>query len=426
MSTALAVAGVTSVLRDLLNDGIVNHNVSGIVGSSVLVTTLPPDKVVKDNGTEATQLNLFLRHVTPNQGWRNEGLASADASGRNRLSHPPLALDLHYLISAYGAADLHAEILLGYAMQLLHEQPVIARQAIRKALQPSPDVGTTLPPALRALADSGLQDQVEQLRIMPEFLSSEDLSKFWTATLSHYRPCAAYQVSVVLIQAEDPTPLPLPVLTRGITVEPNLLPPLPNITSVVPADKQPVVHLGKTVALRGSHLLGTAPEVLLVNDRFQIEEPLTPDPGGNATQMLFTIPVGRAADFPAGIYRVSARLTLAGDVDPRETNQVALMLAPDITGLPVAIPRDAAGTATISLTFTPAARPGQTVRLVLGQHEFAPEPFTGSTTTLTFVIAEAPVGNHLARLRIDGIDSPIINAAKTPPEFLDNRIDIQP
>jgi hypothetical protein len=425
VSTALAVAGVTSVLRDLLNDGIVNHNVSGIVGSSVLVTTLPPDKVVKDNGTEATQLNLFLRHVTPNQGWRNEGLPSADGSGRTRLTHPALALDLHYVLSAYGAAELHAEILLGYAMQLLHEQPVIARRAIRKALQPSPDVGTTLPPALRALADSGLQDQVEQLRIMPEFLSSEDLSKFWTATLTHYRPCAAYQVSVVLIQAEDPTSLPLPVLTRGLRVEPNLLPPFPSLTSVVPADKQPVVHLGKTVTLHGSHLLGTAPEVVLVNDRFQIEEPLAPDAGGKATKMPFTIPVARAADFPAGIYRVSARLTLAGDVEPRETNQLALTLAPHITGLPIAVPRDGAGTATVTLTFTPAVRAGQTVRLVLGQQEFGPAPFTAPATAVTFTIPDAPVGNHLARLRIDGIDSPIIDPAKTPPEFLDNRIEIQ-
>jgi hypothetical protein len=425
VSSALAVAGVTSVLRDLLNDGIVNHNVSGIVGSSVLVTTLPPDKVVKDNGTEATQLNLFLRHVTPNQGWRNEGLPSCDPAARNRLSNPPLALDLHYLISAYGASDLHAEILLGYAMQLLHEQPVIARKAIVKALQPSPDVGTTLPPALRALADSGLQDQVEQLRIMPEFLSSEDLSKFWTATLSHYRPCAAYQVSVVLIQAEDPRPLPLPVLTRGLTVAPDLLPPLPNITSVVPADKQPVVHMGKTVTLHGSHLAGTAPEVLLTNDRFQIEEPLAPDAGGTAATMPFTIPTARAADFPAGIYRVRARLTLAGDLEARETNHLALTLAPNMIGLPASVLRDGAGTATITLSFTPAVRTGQTVRLVLGQRESPPEPFTAPATSLTFVVRDAPVGNHLARLRIDGIDSPIINPAKTPPEFLNNRIDIQ-
>ena len=32
---------------------------------------------------------------------------------------------------------------------------------------------------------------------------------------------------------------------------------------------------------------------------------------------------------------------------------------------------------------------------------------------------------HLARLRIDGIDSPIIDRTATPPRFLNQRIEIQ-
>ena len=59
MSNALAIAGVTAVLRDLLNDGFINHNVSGVLGSTVTVSALPPDRLVSPNGTENTQLNLF-------------------------------------------------------------------------------------------------------------------------------------------------------------------------------------------------------------------------------------------------------------------------------------------------------------------------------------------------------------------------------
>ena len=253
MSTALAIAGVTQVLRDLLNDRFVNQNVAGQIGQSVTVSTMPPDKVVQQNGVEVTQLNLFMRQVTPNLGWRNEGLPSRDGTGRNRLGNPPLAINLHYLISAYGAADLHAEILLGHAMQLLHENPVIPREAIRIALQPPPDQAGTLPPWLRALRDSGLQDQIEQLRITPEFLSTEDMSKFWTSTLAHYRPSAAYEVSVVLIQAEDPKPSPLPVLVRKVQAQPNLAPAVPTLSAVEPAGKQPVVELGTAVKLEGLH-----------------------------------------------------------------------------------------------------------------------------------------------------------------------------
>ena len=71
MSSALAIAGVTAVLRDLLNDGLINHNVSGLLGSTVTVSAVPPDRVVPANGAESTQLNLFLHQVTFNTGWRN-------------------------------------------------------------------------------------------------------------------------------------------------------------------------------------------------------------------------------------------------------------------------------------------------------------------------------------------------------------------
>ena len=64
-------------MRDLLNDGLINHNISGVLGSTVTVSALPPDRVVAPNGTENTQLNLFLHQVTPNLGWRNEASAVA-------------------------------------------------------------------------------------------------------------------------------------------------------------------------------------------------------------------------------------------------------------------------------------------------------------------------------------------------------------
>ena len=50
--------------------------------------------------------------------------------------------------------------------------------------------------------------------------------------------------------------------------------------------------------------------------------------------------------------------------------------------------------------------------------------FTAPVDSLDFVIPDATVGDHLARLRIDGIDSPIIDRAATPPVFLDRRIEI--
>ena len=43
MSNALAIASVTAVLKDLLNNGVIDHQLSGVVGE-VTVSALPPDR----------------------------------------------------------------------------------------------------------------------------------------------------------------------------------------------------------------------------------------------------------------------------------------------------------------------------------------------------------------------------------------------
>jgi hypothetical protein len=362
-----------------------------------------------------------MRHISPNLGWRNEGLPSRDVAGRNRLSNPPLALNLHYLVSAYGAVDLHAEILLGYAMQMLHESPVIPRESIRTALQPAVDQSANLPPWLRALADSGLADQVEQLRITPEYLSTEEMSKFWTSTLAHYRPSAAYQVSVVLIEATHPAVNPLPVLVRSFDVQPRLTPTAPTLTTVSTADKQPVVQLGTPASLEGFALNGSLRKIDLSNGQLGIEREIDAT-GGGATAMSFTLAITDAAKYPAGLYRVSARVQTPADPVPRLTNQLPLMIAPNITALPTPPVTRVAGTASFSIGFTPELQVGQVPRLFLGSSEYIPEPFDAPTSTLDFVIPAAPVGEHLARLRIDGIDSPIVDAGAPSPRFLDKKV----
>lgn len=436
MSSALAIAGVTAVLRDFLNDGFINHNVSDVLGSTVTVSALPPDRVVPANGTEATQLNLFLHRTSPNQGWRNERLPSRDSTGGVRLSNPPLALDLHYLLSAYGAEDLHQEIVLGYAMQLLHETPVLSRSAITTALNPSPPVGAALPPALRALADCGLADQVEQIKITPEYLNTEEMSKLWTAVQSHYRPTAAYVATVVLIESTQPTRATLPVLSRGrrdpetgrergVKVQPDLLPSFPIIQSVLPVNGQPAATVGVMLELRGHHLDGSERAVNLSNARFDIAQDFDALPGNAASMIQVMMP-----SLPVGLYQVAARVVQLDDEEEgeeeteRTSNVLSLILAPEITtALPMAVGR-VGNTATIELTCRPDIRVGQQVSLLLGTLEVFSEPREADTDTLTFVVERAPVGEHLVRLRVDGIESPLIDRVASPPTFFNHRIAI--
>lgn len=233
MSSPLAIAAVTAALKDLLTDGLLDHDLSGV--GSVSVTALPPDRVVTGQA-EPNQLNLFLYQVTPNAGWRNAGLPSRDGTGV-RLSGAPLALDLHYLLTAYGSQDLNAEILLGYAMHLLHETPVLTRTQLRTALgAPEPVDGAILPSPFGSLSALDLADQIELIKISPVYLSTEDLSKLWTAMQARYRTTMSYLLSVVLIEPTNSGRAAQPVLRRGAadTGPVATAAPLPALSSVRP------------------------------------------------------------------------------------------------------------------------------------------------------------------------------------------------
>src|SRR5215207_3731187 len=119
MSNFLALGAVTALLTDLLYKGLIQQSVSEKLNGTVPVEALPPD-VIENETNRETRLNLFLYQVSPNIGWSNVGLPSRNGQGE-RVNNPPLALDLRYLLTAYGEKDFYAEVLLGCAMQLLHE-----------------------------------------------------------------------------------------------------------------------------------------------------------------------------------------------------------------------------------------------------------------------------------------------------------------
>lgn len=430
MSSALAIAAVTAVLKDLLINGLIDRDLTPTLGD-VTVTALPPDRIVAGND-EKSQLNLFLYNVTPNQGWRNVGLPSRN-NGGERLSNPPLALDLHYLLTAYGAKDFHAEILLGYAMQLLHETPVLARSAIKVALSPTPvGGGGGLPPTMEALASSELADQIEQIKITPQAMSMEEMSKLWTALTARYRPSAAYMASVVLIESKAPTRSPLPVLTRGkadpithldrgVVVQASLDPPYPTLFTITPDLKQVSARLNEIVTLEGVHLDGEAGDtvtVLFDNRHFQSPAQVTPLGGGTATKLQVRVP-NDADNFPAGLYAITVGFINAGKLY-RTTNALGLALAPNNPVIAPASPiaRDGDGNVTLTVTCAPKVWNGQEASLLLGSLEARAAPFgAAKTDTLTFKFIDIPPDDYLTRLRVEGVESILIDRMKTPPEF---------
>ena len=427
MSNALALAGVTAVLKDLLDSGLIDQAITDTLGAGVIVTTLAPDTVPLDDQAPP-QLNLFLHQVTPNTAWRNAALPSRDAAGQ-RVSNPPLALDLHYLLTAYGRADLQAEVLLGYALQLLHETPVLPRDAIRRALSPTVVNGAILPTVYKGLRGADLAEQVELLKITPSALGTEEMSRLWSALQAHYRPTAAFQVSVVLIDSRRPARSALPVLSRGETdpvsqrdrgvqVFVGLIPPLPTLEAVVPGNTQPVAVPGGQVVLEGHHLDGDDRRVTLSLAAFQISRRVPVTRGGPGS-VSFTLP----NDLPVGLYRVELSVQRLNERHPRSTNQLPLAVAPLLALPPVSTTRSGS-TVTLVLNVTPPVRPGQTAALILGEQTVSADPLHAPSSQLTFRMAGAPAaGSHLlARLRVDGIESPIVDRMATPTAFLDRRI----
>ncbi|OAE62822.1 hypothetical protein A7J67_02900 [Achromobacter xylosoxidans] len=429
MSNALAIAAVTAVIKDLLDSGMIDHAVTDTLGAGVKVSALAPDAVSLDN-QEDPQLNLFLHQVTPNAAWRNAALPSRDAAG-DRIANPPLALDLHYLLTAYGRAELQAEVLLGYALQLLHESAVLPREAVRRALDPDVVDGAILPTVYQSLRGADLASQIELLKITPAALGAEEMSRLWSALQAHYRPTAAFQVSVVLIESRRPARGALPVLTRGeaipgtprdrgVLVFPGLTPPLPTLLSVQPAGKQPVAVPGGSVTLAGHHLDGLARRVTLRHSTLNAERNV-PVEAGTDTWLRLTMP----ADLPVGLYRVHAHVQAADTGLPRDSNQLALVLAPEPV-LPPASATRSGGTVRMTLGIAPPLLPGQAASLLLGDRELPAEPAAAPASALIFEWRDAPPAGtrFLARLRVDGIESPLVDRESVPVRYLDRRIEL--
>jgi uncharacterized protein DUF4255 len=412
VSGALAIAGVSAVLQS--NLGNLYAGLSALFGSTVTVSSKAPD-LVQDSfagGGVECQVNLFLHQVTHNTGWRNQDLPSAGADGRTRLSNPPLALDLHYLLTAYGSEDWQAEALLGFALLMLHENPVLTRKDISNAIAKLP-INDPANPLSTPLGAVGLADQIELLKITPATLGREEMAWLWTALKADYRPTFPFQVSVVLIEPQNPEIVPLPVLLRNIVVEPDLT-PFPAITAVVPPFSQPAARLGQVVTVQGHHLLN-ATNVVLANSLRGIQQAIAPTTAGNAS-LQFTPPLLNApGELAAGIYDLSVQVTTASG--PTTINSLPFAIAPSIdTWAPGILP---SGNTSLTVPCSPFVRPGQQVFLVIGNQLTVADPITVATNTPSFTYPNLqPTGGLVrARLRVDGIESRIVDRTTTPPTF---------
>jgi hypothetical protein len=409
MSNALAIAATTATLRDLLQTGMTALDVDDALGSNVLVSVDAPDVALRDSEVAGadSRLNVFLYNVARNSGYSGNLPAARDARGE-RTGNPVLGLDLYYLLTAYGVDDYQSEMLLGGAIQVLHDTPALGRDAIRDALDPATHPG--LPAQLQA---AGLADQFEYLKVTPVPMPSDEISRLWPAFNSPYRPSAAYVVSVVLIESTRSTRSTLPVAQRIIRAVPFRDLRIDRVVSLAGAH----VPIDGTSTLRilGRNIGANDISVWINNiDVTAAVDPLTRS-AGEIRVALAAAPAGLHPGI-AGVQLVQP-IMLGEPEAPHEgfaSNVATFVLAPTIT------PTVAAGS--IDVTCTPPIAAGQRVRLLLNQSDAAPGavpraysfsapagngvvPPAIETGLVNIPISGVTPGAYVVRLQVDGAQS---------------------
>jgi hypothetical protein len=404
VSNPVAIAATTLTLQTILQTAIVNDP-SDTDLTDTTVTILPPDKA--RSNSSANQLNLFLYQILPDAAWRNMNIPNQVMPGET--GNPPLALTLHYLITAFGKDNdttlPYGHHLLGKAMSVLYDHALLGPDEIRTYATPS-------------FPANNLDQQIERVRITLQPLTLDEIAKLWSGLVTQYRLSVGYEVSVMLIDSTQPKKTPLPVLTRGpadkgFPSQASLTPSLPTLSQILFPNAQVAARLGDTLVFNGFNLDGADVGLVFNHPLWTSTVEIAPQPGGTATQVSVVIPNSPAA-WPAGFYTVSLMVKRTGENYRRTTNQLSFGLAPKITIAPIT----AAGPdVTYIVTCSPEVWVRQKAVLLLSDQELNPQPFTTQTSTLTFNAQNVSAGDYFVRLRVDGIDSLLVNRAVTPPVF---------
>jgi hypothetical protein len=391
VSNFLAIAGVTSTLRNLLRDR---------MEQVVDITLAPPDVTI--SGVTGRRLNVYLYQLTENGYLKNQEIPGQGHPAD--YGRPPLSLDLHYLLTAYGSsntaadADLQAQETLGDAMRVLHEFPVVT-EALHEGDNPANPV----------ILDPSLVGEFEKIKMTLQPISLEDLSKIWTALPeTNFRRSVAYQVSVIQIESQRPRRSALPVRERHVYAVPLKTPRVTEIVRDPPFDgvRTPVAEVGDPILIFGENLRRDS-------TRVRFGPILIPVPAPQSTLISLSVP-----PLPPGAHTVQVIHDLLLEGQPGqplvphrgfESNVTVLLVIPRWVGI---APASAGAGAVVTITVATPVGATQEKSLLLGDFTIAAEPVpttSAPSTTIQFRLpagpSAIPPGGYLARIRVDGMES---------------------
>jgi hypothetical protein len=321
-------------------------------------------------------------------------------------------------------------------MLSMHDHAVIAPDKIQTILSGS-----------GRLSESQLERQFEPVRLTPEPLTVDEMSKLWTTFQTQYRVSTAYQASVVLLESKRKTRTPLPVLrrgpeNRGVDVTPRMP---ARLEAVEYRDRRglesalPAARLGDTITLSGVWLPGVNAQVLVRNPNRQptpaepdadIVARLTPLSGSNQDYLYVTLDDFAGAWVSGPLQIMLEERRASGN--PRRSAPLMLALAPRIhneSGLTARVTAATTGKQLVVQANPPIARRADgslpTVMLILtpmGAGE-VPDPIKAQleaprqegapvlrtpVSEVRFDLKDVAPGGYRVRLRIETVESVIM------------------
>lgn len=393
MSNFLAVATVSAALQRMLTP-----KVSAAVGGAEVWVDRSDVKRQKSG------VNIYMYRTSIDAVWRNEDLPGRTSDGTLR-ARPKIPVSLHYLLTFHGKDDeLVPQRLLGATLAALHTHPFIGHDLIGQVKTEA----TAQPPTHPYLATEDLDNTDELVRISPDPMSLDELSKLWSVFFqSPYQLSATYVASAVRIEESTGTPLDAPpVLQPQLTVRGLLQPTI--ISALNASDPRAPVASGSVLRIAGSGLRGDQTFV-----RVGATE-LTPAPADtNATSVQVSLT--GAPQLRAGLQPVVvAHQWLVGDpAQPRggeTSNPVGVMVVPQIT---IAV---STTTLTVTSDLTIDKRQQVTVSLLdrttgATRRQIDVPALAANTTTIAVPRptsgTDLPAGQYGVALNVDGAQSPV-------------------
>ncbi len=394
MADFRAISGVSRSLRNLLTDR---------MEQAVSVTVAPPD--VEVSGMTGSRVNLYLYQVKENGYLKNQEIPSQGHPAD--YGHPPLSLDLHYLLTTFAAtetaadADLNTQQTLGDAMRVFHDYPVITE-----------DLHQNDNPADPRIQDPSLLGEFEQVRVTLEPREMDEISGLWSGLPeAAFRRSVSYRCSVVQIESQRARRSVRPVRERRVYAFPLNSPHIDEIVRDPPFPNYPIrtafAEVGDTILVIGRNLRSDSTRVILGTE-------VVNAPNSQGSRIPLTVP----ATLSSGLHAVHVVHDLLLDVaegDPPvahrgvSSNAVPFMVIPQLSGLP---PGPVSAGDTISVTVNPPAEAQQEKVLLLNdtaiQAESVP-PDSPPSATVDFRIpdgsAALPAGTYLVRIRVAGAES---------------------